>query len=176
MKIAASLVQLPTGQLGLIERASRELHRIYSPTTFEGLDTQNQHPDFHPIQVKPVKRHFEVVGGFRAFHIACANLSSNQLIEVQEVDLKNDQLVERSLSELIANLPPPSLTKLAERRRLYLALRELSRSLKTGHTPVQCQGLSPKSLRIVLNLTPDQCERPRRRSSAFSQKLEAGHD
>ncbi len=171
-EIALSKLSLPSGRIAKIEEATRELSPKFPPSTWLNESLLQLLLHSHPIRVRRSRKECEVVGGFRVWHLARVVSSPAKQIHVQEVTGKEPRLVEQAMMELVAPVLMGPLGNVAERRRLYQVLRQLVQSIKTDPDIQVPEILSPRNLRMILNITSEQAARPRARESSYIKQLE----
>lgn len=171
--VLISQLRLPSGNLALIDEAVRELSVKLAPSTWVDVSLLKLLLSSHPIRVKSVQRHYEVVGGFRMYHLAGTVCPADERIKVQLAHGEESELVQEAVMELVADALLIPTAGLEDRRRIYQVLRRMTRALNPGLQGEPLRFLSPKNMRMILNITKGQAERPRQRRSSYSKLLGA---
>lgn len=101
-KIVMSKISSPSGALAEIEKTSIFITSQLSISSLLSGSMINLLIELYPISVKRVYRHFEVVSGFRSYHVARSLINKEDKIQVHVVKIADeDELVQRALFELV---------------------------------------------------------------------------
>lgn len=160
---------LPSMPLSLVENATRNLNSKLSLSTFVDMSLLDCLLAARPIRVRSVKRHFEIVGEFRSFHIASAMLNPKTLVPVEVVEGTSEHHAELAVAALVMDVLDCAQGGLEERRLIYRELKSLAQSLNKYSKVRVPNVLGPRSLRAALNIDANQVKKPRARQSDFSK-------
>lgn len=173
MNVTASQLYLPAGPLSLIESVVRELSAKLPPPTWLDGALLGQLLVAQPIRARQIKRHYEVVGGFRTYHLALAMIHSGELVPIEVVTRSERQYVEAALAALLASVLDGPRGELSERRFVYNTLRRMALDLR-AHPSIRIPSvLSPRGLRAALDIMPHEAKNPKVRLSGYGKLMKA---
>ncbi len=173
MKVTVSQLCLPSGPLSLIESAVRELSTKLPPSAWLDRALLSQLLVAQPIRAQKIKRHFCVVGGFRTYHLAITMIPSGKIIPIEVVKGGERLHVEAALAALLANVLDGQQGEVSRRRFAYNTLRRMALDLR-AYPSITIPGvLSPRCLRVALNIMPHETKPPRARLSGYGKLMVA---
>lgn len=172
-EIQLSKMRSPAGALGRIEEITVSLTNsvpvaLWLDETMVATLLQQ-----HPISVRKVARHYEVVSGFRAFHAADAIMTSDKIVVVQQKNEDEIELVRAALFELIAHTLLHCPEAVESRELVYRKLKELSILLRKEYeisVPKKFIGCQLKSL---LGLKGRKITSSRKRKTELQRIMES---
>lgn len=129
--------------------------------------------DYHPVSVRKVSRHYEVVSGFRAFHAVSALLNSEDSIQVRVTDDSELDLVKGALFELITHSLMHCSEAVEARQRVYRQLNALSDTLRKEHGIKVPTTFSARDLKALLGLEGHRITYSRPRKSELQRIMES---
>lgn len=166
-----SRVHSPDGALGLVESATSALANKLAPSLWMEADLVPRFLLIHPITVRRVRRHFEVVRGFRAFHVIASVCPPEHEITVCVTSEPDATLTQDALFELVTNNLLYPLDSTEAKRNVYRVLKSLARELREKHRIKIPQTISAKSLRHLLGLDTQKTKVPRNRHSELTRLI-----
>lgn len=173
MNVTVSQLCLPTGPLLIVERVVRELSAKLPPSAWLDEALLNQLLIAQPIRARQIKRHYEVVGGFRTYHLTLAMIRSDQVVPIEVVSGSEGRYVEAGLAALLASVLDGMRGGVSDRRFVYNALRRMALDLR-GCSGIRIPSvLSPRNLRVALDIAPHEARRPRARLSGYGKLMRA---
>lgn len=166
-----SRVHSPGGAIALIESATSALENGLAPSLWIDMELVPRFLLIHPITVRRVRRHFEVVRGFRAFHVIASVCPPEQEITVSVTSEPDSTLTQNALFELVTNNLLYPLDSTEAKRNVYRVLKSLARELREKHRIKIPQTISAKSLRHLLGLDTQKTKVPRSRHSELTRLI-----
>nr|WP_156889264.1 hypothetical protein [Halomonas sp. 1513] len=170
--IPLSKIKSPSGALGEIERTSIALANQSALSSWLDPELVSVLLCSHPVSVKKVSRHYEVVSGFRAFHAARELLDSDESIVVGVMESEEPDLVKWALFELITHSLLHLPASPEAREIVYRQLKKLVSALRNKHGVKVTKDLSAKSLKTMMGLEEVRITRARKRKSELQRMLE----
>lgn len=164
-------VHSPGGALALIESATSALENGLAPSLWIDMELVPRLLLIHPITVRRVRRHFEVVRGFRAFHVIASVCPPEHEITVCLASESDATLTQNALFELVTNNLLYPLDSTEAKRNVYRVLKSLARELREKHRIKIPQTISAKSLRHLLGLDTQKTKVPRSRHSELTRLI-----
>src|SRR5690554_54599 len=127
-ELSLSKIKSPSGALGEIERVTVATTNQLPVSTWLNVELVDTLLDYHPVSVRKVSRHYEVVSGFRVFHAVSTLLDREYVIRVRVTDGLDADLVRGALFELITHSLMHCPESMEARQQVYRHLKALSRS------------------------------------------------
>ncbi len=166
-----SQLRLPDGALGLIDSATRQLKNGIAPSDWLDCDLADRLLRQHPITVCEAHRHYEVVGGFRTFHLLFAICPPGQVVAVRVSNESYPEMVSNALFELISDSLMFPLDGASSKKKLYTTLRAMAAQLSQDYGIKTPKVLTPRALKELLGLSLNQTKCQRARHSELSRLL-----
>lgn len=168
-KLSLSKIKSPPGALGEIERVTVTSTNQLPVSKWLDVSLVDKFLQYHPVSVRKVSRHYELVSGFRAFHAACSLLGSDDTIQVRITKSTEVDLVTGALFELITHSLLHNPESCEAKQRVYRQLKELSRTLRKDHDIKVPATLSANTLKSLLGLEGVRITYPRKRKSELDR-------
>lgn len=171
--IEFSRVHSPEGEsaLALIESATSALENGLAPSLWMDMALIRTFLSIHPITVRRVRRHVEVVRGFRAYHVISSVCPPERMITVSLVSEPDETLIQNALFELVTNNLLYPLESTEAKRNVYRVLKSLAKELREKHCIKIPQTVSAKSLRQMLGLDTQKTKIPRSKHSELTRLI-----
>tara|TARA_R110001583_G_scaffold195024_2_gene368554 strand:- start:5603 stop:6145 length:543 start_codon:yes stop_codon:yes gene_type:complete len=171
-QVLLSKIHLPEGPLREVYHAYELIDYLSAPTNWIEASSVSRLINLHPITVRAVDRHFEVVGGFRSFQIASSLCPSTHSLEVMLSQDNDLILVQDAVFELVSCHLLYTSGGSGMARQLYLVLKKLRQSQYQEFKQVLPVLRSISDLKSALNLTSDQTKSPKLRHSPLKKAIE----
>ena len=175
-KVKLSLLRSPEGALRLIESATLQLGNGIAPSTWLDCSFVDHLLKKHPITVRQVQKHYEVVGGFRSFHLISSVCSGERALVVQVGEESASDCICFALFELISDSLMFPLDTVASRSKLYRVLKDLRSQLSKDHRINTPSVISPRALKELLGLSSNQTKIEGARHSELSRLIQRSRD
>jgi hypothetical protein len=172
-KLVISKIKSPSGALGEIERVNLAVTNQMPVSSWLDAELVDVLLAYHPVSVRKVSRHYEVVSGFRPFHVANALLESEEVISVRITNDKEIDLVKGALFELVTHSLMHCPVAIDAREHVYRQLNELSTILRKTHGIEMPNKLSRRKLKDLLGLKGRRITISRQRKSELQRILES---
>lgn len=172
-EIQLSKMRSPEGALGCIEEITVSLTNSIPVSLWLDEAAVATLLQQHPVSVRKVARHYEVVSGFRAFHAVNAIMTSDKIVVVQQRNEDEIELVRAALFELVAHTLLHCPEAVESRERVYRKLKELSILLRKEYeisVPKKFTGCQLKSL---LGLKERRITTSRKRKTELQRIMES---
>lgn len=171
-ELPLSKITSPSGALGEIERVTIATSNQLPISAWLNAELVKALLNYHPVSVRRVSRHYEVVSGFRAFHAVNALLERNEVILVCVVDASESDLVRGALFELITHSLMHCPESVEARQRVYRQLKALSDVLRKEHGIKTPTTFSARDLKALLGLEGKRITYSRKRKSELQRFME----
>ncbi|QHD48572.1 hypothetical protein [Vreelandella aquamarina] len=172
-KLVISKIKSPSGALGEIERGNLAVTNQMPLSSWLDAELVDSLLAYHPVSVRKVSRHYEVVSGFRAFHAANALLESEEVIPVQVTNDDEIHLVKGALFELITHSLMHCPDAIEAREHVYRQLNKLSTTLRKTYGIEMPNKLSRRKLKTLLGLKGRRITVSRQRKSELQRIMES---
>lgn len=172
MKISLGQIQLPSGLIGCIESASRSCSNGVPPSVWLDQSMVGTLIHQHPIFVRKVDRHYEVVAGFRTFHVVSEICPADFNLDVVATLDEEADLARKAFFELVSGALLFS-DHAQSRKKIFRELRNLMRQLRDEFGFEFSALLSKRKLRKLLNLSIHETKPPRLRHSELTRLLDS---
>lgn len=172
-ELSLSKIKSPSGPLGEIERVTVATTNHLPVSTWLNVELVDAVLDSHPVSVRKVSRHYEVVNGFRAFHAVSTLLDRDDVIRVRVTEGRDADLVRGALFELITHSLMHCPESVEARQRVYRHLKALSYTLRKEHGIELPTTLSARALKALLCLEGRHITYSRRRKSELQRIMES---
>lgn len=172
-ELSLSKIKSPSGALGEIERVTVATTNQLPVSTWLNVELVDTLLDYHPVSVRKVSRHYEVVSGFRVFHAVSTLLDREDVVRVRVTDDSEVGLVRGALFELITHSLMHCPESLEARRRVYRQLNALSGTLRKEHGIKVATMPSARDLKALLGLEGRRITYSRRRKSELQRIMES---
>lgn len=171
-EIQLSKIYLPEGALWEVYHAHELIDYRSIPSNWIDASSVSLLLRLHPITVRAIDRHFEVVSGFRTFQIIKSLCPSTQLMEVNISNAENQILVRDAIFELVSNHLLYTCGGTEAAKQLYLILKGLRKSHQEFKQALPILQ-SIRDLKSALNLRNDQINSSKIRHSPLQKALES---
>lgn len=172
-ELSLSKIKSPSGALGEIERVTVATTNQLPVSTWLNVELVGALLDYHPVSVRKVSRHYEVVSGFRAFHAVSTLLDREDVIRVRVTGGRDKDLVMGALFELITHSLMHCPESVEARERVYRQLNALSDTLRKEYGIKVPTTLSARDLKALLGLKGRRITYSRRRKSELQRIMES---
>lgn len=172
-KLVISKIKSPSGALAEIERVSIDIGNQLPVSSWLDVELIDTLLAYHPISVRKVLRHYEVVSGFRAFHAVSALLYPETSISVDITDAGESELISGALFELISHSLMHCPEAVDARERVYRKLKELSITLRKSYGIEVPASLSARNLKALMGLKNRRITQSRKRKSELQRIMES---
>nr|WP_311948117.1 hypothetical protein [Halomonas piscis] len=171
-ELSLSKIKSPSGALGEIERVTVATTNQLPVSTWLNVELVDTLLDYHPMSVRKVSRHYEVVSGFRAFHAVSTLLDREDVVRVRVTDDSEVGLVRGALFELITHSLMHCPESLEAKQRVYRQIKKLSATLRKEHGIKVPEMISARELKALLGLE-GRITHSRRRKSELLRIMES---
>ncbi|QOR37420.1 hypothetical protein HNO52_02005 [Billgrantia diversa] len=172
-KLSLSKIKSPSGALGEIERVTVAITNQLPVTAWLDVELVEILLKYHPVFVRKVSRHYEVVSGFRAFHTVSTLLESDEEIRVRITSAEEPSLVRGALFELFSHSLMHCADAMEARERVYQQLKKLSTSLRDKYGIRKPTQLSTRELKAIMGLEGRRIAPSKRRKSELQRIMES---
>jgi len=172
-ELPLSKIKSPSGALGEIERVTVATTNQLPVSTWLNVELVDTLLDYHPVSVRKVSRHYEVVSGFRAFHAVSTLLDREDVIRVCVTDGRDADLVRGALFELITHSLMHCPESVEARQRVYQQIKKISATLRKEHGIKVPEMISARDLKALLGLEGRHITSSRRRKSELKRIMES---
>lgn len=171
--IQLSKIRSPAGALGRIEEITVSLTNSLPVALWLDEASVATLLQQHPISVRKVARHYEIVSGFRAFHALSSVMTSEMVIVVQQKNENEVELVRAALFELIAHTLLHFPEAVESRERVYRKLKKLSVALRKEYEVSVPRKFTGRQLKSLLGLEERRITSSRKRKTELKRIMES---
>lgn len=168
-KLSLSKIKSPPGALGEVERVTVAATNQLPVSKWLDVGLVDTFLKYHPVSVRKVSRHYELVSGFRAFHAVSSLLGFEDAIQVRITKSTEADLVRGALFELISHSLLHYPESYEAKQRVYRQLKELSRILRKNHEIKVPATFSASALKSLLGLDGVRITHSRKRKSELDR-------
>jgi hypothetical protein len=172
-ELSLSKIKSPSGALGEIERVTVATTNQLPVSTWLNVELVDTLLDYHPVSVRKVSRHYEVVSGFRAFHAVTTLLDREDVVRVRVTGARDIDLVRGALFELITHSLMHCPESVEARQRVYRQIQKISATLRKEHGIKVPEMISARDLKTLLGLEGRHITSSRRRKSELKRIMES---
>lgn len=169
-RVLLSKIQSPSGPLADIEKTSISISSQLPTSSWLDVELVDMFLRYHPVSVQKISKHYEIMSGFRAFHVVSALLDSQDKIDVRVTKIGDEgERVKEALFELFTQSLLHSPEAVETQERIYRQLKKLTVRLRKEHGVAIPTKFVGRNLKVLFGLDGRRISSSRKRKTELQR-------